>query len=83
MEEKTERGMFGKQLRLLREKKHLSQEDAAALAGVHRNYWGSCERAERNISLHNILKFARALGVHPSRLFANFPKAASTVRKGR
>jgi transcriptional regulator with XRE-family HTH domain len=72
MTEETERLMFGKQLKELRERRHLSQEAAAHLAKVHRNYWGSVERAERNISLHNILKFARALRVHPSKLFAKF-----------
>ena len=41
----------------------LSQEDFAELAGVHRTYVGMIERGEKNITLCNIEKFAKALGV--------------------
>ncbi len=59
-------------MRQIRERRHLSQEAAAALAGVHRNYWGSCERGERNVSLHNILKIAKALRVPAAKLFLDW-----------
>lgn len=39
---------------------HLSQEDLAERAGVHRTYIGMIERAEKNITLENIEKFAKA-----------------------
>ena len=50
-------------IRELRLAKGISQEALADLAGVHRTYMGSVERGERNISLENIVKIARALKV--------------------
>ncbi len=44
----------------------------AGKAGVHRNYWGEVERGQRNVSALNLLKIARALGCHPSKLFSKF-----------
>jgi transcriptional regulator with XRE-family HTH domain len=35
---------------------------------MHRTYVGSVERSERNVSLDQIAKLARALGVSPSQL---------------
>lgn len=53
---------FGKKVRTLRLEKGLSQEQLAELAGVHRTYIGMIERAEKNITLENIEKIAKALG---------------------
>jgi transcriptional regulator with XRE-family HTH domain len=52
---------FGKNLKKIRIKKGLSQERLALKAGLDRTYVGSVERGERNISLLNIEKIAKAL----------------------
>jgi DNA-binding XRE family transcriptional regulator len=52
----------------LRLAKGFSQEALADMAGVHRTYMGSVERGERNISLENIVRIARALKVSPGSL---------------
>lgn len=54
---------FGERVRVLRQSRGISQERLAELAGVHRTYIGMIERAEKNITLVNIQKVARALGV--------------------
>lgn len=43
----------------------VSQEKLAEEAGLHRTYVGSIERAERNVSLDNIERLARALRLQP------------------
>lgn len=52
---------FGILLRKKRLDKGLSQEALADLAGLHFTYVSSTERGERNISLVNISKLAKAL----------------------
>ncbi|MBN2034833.1 MAG: helix-turn-helix transcriptional regulator [Deltaproteobacteria bacterium] len=52
---------FGNRVREERLKQNLSQEELAYKAGVHRTYIGMIERAEKNITLLNIEKIARAL----------------------
>ncbi len=64
--------VFGKTVRKLREARGLSQEAFADVCGLHRTYIGGIERGERNIGLLNVLRIARALGVHPGTLFADF-----------
>lgn len=61
--------LFGKQVQELRKARNLSQEQLAELAGVHRTYIGMIERAEKNITLCNIEKIAKALEVNIKDLF--------------
>lgn len=59
---------FGRKVRKLRLSRGWSQEKLAERADLHRTYIGGVERGERNISLHNIGKIAKAFGISPSRL---------------
>ncbi|MCD4812727.1 helix-turn-helix domain-containing protein [bacterium] len=59
---------FGAKLRKERLKRGLSQEKLAELADVHRTYVGMLERAEKNITLKNIEKIAKALKMSLSQL---------------
>lgn len=56
---------FGQKVRAERVKLGLSQEGLASRAGVHRTYIGMIERAEKNITLENIEKIAKALSLTP------------------
>jgi transcriptional regulator with XRE-family HTH domain len=54
---------FAANLRATRKEKGLSQEELAAIAGLHRTYVGAIERGERNVSIDNIERLAIALGL--------------------
>lgn len=60
---------FGQRVQELRKKRNLSQEQLADMSGVHRTYIGMVERAEKNITLRNIKKLAKALDVNIKDLF--------------
>jgi len=59
---------FGIKLRQCRLQAALTQEELAERAGLHRTYIGGIERGERNVSLVNMLKLARALNLKLSEL---------------
>lgn len=63
------RRRFGARLRALRLERGISQESLANAADLDRSYVGGVERGERNVSLRNIDRLARALGVSPKDLF--------------
>ena len=60
---------FGQRVRHLRKEKNLSQEELSFKTDLHRTYIGMIERAEKNITLVNIEKIARALNVDIKELF--------------
>jgi len=60
---------FGRALRRRREKLGVSQEEFADMCGLDRTYIGGIERGERNVSLVNIEKIARALRISLADLF--------------
>ena len=57
--------LIGSNIRTLRLKAGLSQEQLAELASLHRTYIGAVERGERNVSAVNIGRIAKALRVSP------------------
>lgn len=59
---------FGNRVRQFRKQKDISQEELAHRADLHRTYIGMIERAEKNITLLNIEKIAKALDVSISEL---------------
>ncbi len=69
---------IGRKIRAHREKRGLSQEEMADLAGLDRAYYGGIERGERNVASVNLVKIASALKLEVGDLF---PSIAS-LRKG-
>lgn len=61
---------FGKKIKKERLKLGLSQEKLAEIADIHRNYVGMIERAEKNVTLLNIEKIAKALKTTPAKLLS-------------
>lgn len=59
---------FGQNVQRIRKEQNISQEKLAEYAGLHRTYIGMIERAEKNITLCNIEKIAKALNVKISAL---------------
>ena len=57
------RSILARNVRRLRGEMSLSQEELAAVSGLHRTYVGSVERGERNVTLSTLEAFSRALGV--------------------
>jgi len=59
---------FGERLREVREKRGVSQERLAEVAGLHRTYVSLIERGERNVTIETIEKLAIALDVEIAQL---------------
>ena len=60
---------FGTRIKELRLLKNISQEELGELAGLHRTYIGMIERGERNITLKNIEKIAKAFDMNVEEIF--------------
>ncbi len=58
-------------LRIAKRRKELkySQEYLAELTGVHRNFIGYVERAEKRISIERLYKIAKALNIPLEKIF--------------
>ncbi|MDT8302170.1 MAG: helix-turn-helix transcriptional regulator [Sedimentisphaerales bacterium] len=60
---------FARSVKTLRLEKGWSQDELARRADLHRTYIGSIERHERNVSLLNVERIAKALKVDAKDLF--------------
>jgi transcriptional regulator with XRE-family HTH domain len=60
--------LFGERVRARRQQLGKSQEQLADDSSLHWSYLGQVERGQRNVTLHNILKLAKVLGVDPGEL---------------
>ena len=60
---------FGKKLKSLRIDRDLTQLELAEILDMSPNFIGMIERGERNTTVENVFKIARALNVKPSNLF--------------
>lgn len=60
---------LGKRIKFLRNQMGISQEELADKAEIDRTYITSVECGKRNISIVNIEKISKALGVSLSKLF--------------
>jgi transcriptional regulator with XRE-family HTH domain len=69
------RDILARNLRLLRAQKSMSQETLAFESGINRTYLSDVERSIRNVSLDNISRLAKALGVPAWRLLMDQEKS--------
>jgi transcriptional regulator with XRE-family HTH domain len=69
----------GERIRILRQHKHLTQEQLGELAGLNPNYVGQVERGQRTPSVNAIHALAKALGVDPGFLLLAPDKSDSPI----
>ena len=67
---------LGQKIKRCRAKLNITQEELAELADLHRTYIGQIERAEKNITIYNLDKIAKALNLEAKDLldFSDLPK---------
>ena len=65
------RRTVARNLRRLRQKRGLSQEDLADRAGLNRNYVGMIEREENAPTVDALEQIAKALDINAVELFSN------------
>lgn len=63
-----EHAALGRVLRETRLRRGLSQEELGFQSGLHRNYGGSCERGEINLSFGVLVQLTHALDVSLAQL---------------
>jgi transcriptional regulator with XRE-family HTH domain len=60
--------LLGQRIRDRRHEQGLSQEALGDVSGLHWTFIGQVERGQRNLSLKNLLRLAKALEVDPGQL---------------
>ncbi len=59
----------GRRVRQLRKDQGLTQEALAAKAGLDYKHLGAIERGEKNVTMQNVERICRGLGVEPVQVF--------------
>ena len=72
---------FGLAVKNLRLEKQMSQEELANRCGLHRTYISDIETGNRNVSLNNITKIARAIGIPLHEMFASVERFSRNGKK--
>lgn len=62
------RETLAENMRKYRARQGFSQEELAAICGLHRTYISDIERCERNLSIDNVEKIAKAFNISVSEL---------------
>lgn len=65
----TTRELFARRVMALRAERGWSQDELAAISGLHRSYVGTIERSEKAVTLDTVEKIAKAFGLPVSELF--------------
>ena len=76
------RVVFGRNVRRLRIIRDVSQENFAFDCDFHRTYIGAVERGEVNISVNNMDRIAKVLGMEVSDLLRRDLQIEATLRYG-
>jgi len=69
MNKHPELALIGLQIRKIRKEKGFSQEGFANFINMNRGYYGTIERGEANVTVINLIKILKGLGVNPNDLF--------------
>jgi transcriptional regulator with XRE-family HTH domain len=71
---------FGQQLRRMRQRSRLTQEQLGRRVGLSRTSITNMEKGMQHASLHHLFEFAKALGVTPADLLPEEPTRAEETR---
>ncbi|MBK8662739.1 MAG: helix-turn-helix transcriptional regulator [Ignavibacteriales bacterium] len=73
--------VFAENVRFFRKKMKISQEELAFRTGIHKNYIGMIERAERNSTLVILEKISNSLGIGFDELLQNEKNEIRSISK--
>jgi transcriptional regulator with XRE-family HTH domain len=64
---------LGLRLRMLRRSRRLRQQDVARILGVHQSHVSNVERGDRGLTIQQVAKLSKALGVSADMLLGSRP----------
>lgn len=74
---------LAKQIRSVRARRGISQEELAFLADLHRTYISLVERSKKSLTVDSLARIAAALDIKPSKLLASAEKRSSAKGGGK